>query len=120
MYKLADAKRLLTSGRVPLEAFVWLGGLLLVALPDPTVVRTWTLCLFEAIGLVEGLGIHACPGCGLGHAVAYLFRGLLAASFAAHPLGIPVVLMLIGRSTKVIYESLRFQDRAAGNLLWQK
>lgn len=105
MHKLANINRLLRSGRVPLEAFVWLGGLVLIALPDPTVLRTWTLCLFETVGLVEWLGMHACPGCGLGHAVAYLFRGEFAASFAAHPLGIPVVLALIGRSTKVIYES---------------
>ncbi len=120
MHKLVKASRWLTSGRVPVEAFIWLGGLLAVAWPDPTVVRTWTLCLFETLGLVEWLGMQACPGCGLGHAVAYLVRGELTASFASHPLGIPVVLVLIGRSTKAIYESLSFQDGKMGPLLWQK
>jgi hypothetical protein len=32
-----------------------------------------------------------CPGCGMGHAVVYALRGDLSASFAAHPLGIPLL-----------------------------
>lgn len=120
MPKLADVNRLLRSDRMPLEALVWLTGLLVVALPDPTAVRTWTLCLFEATGLITWLGAQACPGCGLGHAVAYLFRGQLAASFAAHPLAVPVVLTLIGRSIKVICESLQVQNETVGHVLWQK
>lgn len=120
MYKLVAVNRLLRSGRLPLEALVWLAGMVLIALPDPTVVRTWTLCLFETTGLISWLGLEVCPGCGLGHAVAYLFRGQLAASLAAHPLGIPVVVILIGRSIKVIYESLQFRSEGVGHVLWQK
>ena len=120
MHKLVDVSRWLRSGRVPVEAFVWLGGLLAVALPDPTLVQTWTLCLFENIGVVAWLDLQHCPGCGLGHAVAYLVRGELAASLAAHPLGVPVVLALVGRSTKAIYESLSFRKGVVGSVLWQK
>jgi hypothetical protein len=32
-----------------------------------------------------------CPGCGMGHAVVYALRGDFSASFAAHPLGIPLL-----------------------------
>lgn len=32
-----------------------------------------------------------CPGCGMGHALVYALRGDLSASFAAHPLGIPLL-----------------------------
>lgn len=33
---------------------------------------------------------HACPGCGMGHAVVFAMRGDWAASFHAHPLGLPL------------------------------
>jgi len=75
---------------VPREAYVWLGGLLALAAADPTAPPLLDLCLFEAVGL------SFCPGCGLGHAVAWLARGDVAASFHAHPLGIPAAAVLLG------------------------
>jgi hypothetical protein len=41
--------------------------------------------------LFDALGVSFCPGCGLGHSIAWLARGDLAASFQAHPLGLPAV-----------------------------
>ncbi len=46
-----------------------------------------TLCPFK---LLTG---HDCPGCGMGHAVVYAMRGDLPASFHAHPLGAPFLLL---------------------------
>ncbi|WP_454804557.1 DUF2752 domain-containing protein [Mucilaginibacter phyllosphaerae] len=43
------------------------------------------------------LGITWCPGCGLGHAISFLFRGDVRSSFHAHWLGIPVLLVLLYR-----------------------
>ncbi len=76
----------------PWEALVWIGGLVVISLPDPTIVRSWSLCVFDL------LGITFCPGCGLGHAVAFLVRGELELSLASHPLAIPVVIVLLGRA----------------------
>jgi hypothetical protein len=58
---------------------------------DPRAEGLTTLCL------LHHLGFEFCPGCGLGHAVAFLARGDVQASLAAHPLGIPVVAGLIAR-----------------------
>ena len=77
--------------RVPVEAVVWTAGLVALACTNP-----------EAEGLIEAclskwlFGI-SCPGCGLGHAVAYLFRGEIALSFQTHPLGPLAVVILVGR-----------------------
>jgi hypothetical protein len=73
-----------------------------MATMDPTGDHLLRLCPLDA------LGASFCPGCGLGHAVAYLARGDLAASIQAHPLGIPAVLILgahvvrLLRSTPVV------------------
>lgn len=81
--------------RFPLEAGVWAGGLLLMAMLDPNASGE-TLCLFAQ------LGIEWCPGCGLGQAIALLARGEWAASVAAHPLAPLVVAGLVVRIATVL------------------
>jgi hypothetical protein len=46
-----------------------------------------TLCPFR---LLTG---HACPGCGMGHALVYAWRGQWQASWQAHPLGLPLLIL---------------------------
>jgi len=74
--------------RLPLEALFWSVGLGVMAAMDPSGTHLIGLCPLDALGL------SFCPGCGLGHAVAHLARGQLAASLRAHPLGLPAVLIL--------------------------
>ena len=90
--------------KIPLETMIWVTGIVLVGLPDPTIETTWTLCIFDWTGLFEWFGL-SCPGCGLGHAVGYLFRGEFALSLQTHPLGIPVVGVLLGRVLGLLYET---------------
>ena len=73
---------------LPFEAFFWMGALLFLAATDPNGGAHYSLCLFK------WLGLDFCPGCGLGHAVSYLFHGDIARSWQAHPLGIPAVIIL--------------------------
>jgi hypothetical protein len=73
---------------VPREAFFWGAALLGVACMDPQDGLPVNLCLIEQLGL-------PCPGNGLGAAIAHLARGQWAASWAAHPLGAPVVGILL-------------------------
>ncbi|MFQ5570463.1 MAG: DUF2752 domain-containing protein [Rhodothermales bacterium] len=85
--------------RVPLEAVIWTAGLAVLACTNP-----------EAEGLIEGclskLFLDTpCPGCGLGHAVAYLFRGDLVQSFQAHPLGPFAVAILAGHVIRLVWEA---------------
>jgi hypothetical protein len=78
------------SGKM--EAWTWLIAIALLAMTDPDSCGHFTLCLFK------NLGFDFCPGCGLGHGIALLFRGRLADSWAAHPLAIPAVIILLYRS----------------------
>ncbi|MFB6231445.1 MAG: DUF2752 domain-containing protein [Salinibacter sp.] len=73
---------------LPFEALFWTAGLVAMAAMDPQGDHLFSLCPLDAVG------VSICPGCGLGHAVAYLARGELVASVQAHPLGVPAVLIL--------------------------
>lgn len=72
------------------EAFIWIAGLTLMAAMPPTDEHA-SLCPLKASGF------DFCPGCGLGHAVSWLFRGDVIHSFQAHPLGIAAVAILLWR-----------------------
>ena len=77
-----------TLRRIPPEAAIWAAGLVALACTGPNAEGLFGLCLFKA------MGFSFCPGCGLGHAVAHLFRGDFMLSFQAHPLGVFAVGML--------------------------
>ncbi|WP_187262567.1 DUF2752 domain-containing protein [Pontibacter beigongshangensis] len=74
-----------------LEAAVWVAGIAALALTDPEAKHLFSFCPVSWVW--EG----GCPGCGLGHAIGFLFRGMLAASWQAHPLGVPALLLLLWR-----------------------
>lgn len=80
--------------RFRFEAIVWITALILLATMSPANEHA-SLCPFNALGL------GFCPGCGLGHGIAFLFRGNLQASFAAHPLALPAVVILLLRIISV-------------------
>ncbi|MFB3133817.1 MAG: DUF2752 domain-containing protein [Rhodothermales bacterium] len=77
--------------RVPLEAVVWTAGLVALACTNPEAEGLIEACLSKVLWGIS------CPGCGLGHAVAYLFRGEVVLSFQTHPLGPLAVVILVGR-----------------------
>nr|WP_262921605.1 DUF2752 domain-containing protein [Pontibacter ruber] len=74
-----------------LEAVCWIAGVGLLALLEPADGHLFSLCAFSWV--LEG----GCPGCGLGHSIAYLFRGEWQASWEAHPLGLPALFILAYR-----------------------
>ncbi|QCR25116.1 hypothetical protein C1N53_15730 [Pontibacter sp. SGAir0037] len=71
---------------------------------DPGGEHLFSLCPFSWIDF------WFCPGCGLGHAIAFLFRGEWVASWKAHPLGLPVLVVLLWRVLVIIrnYRTLRY------------
>ncbi len=89
-----NARHIFQFIRSRLEAFIWIGGLVLMALMSPSNAHA-SLCPFSAMGL------SFCPGCGLGHSISYLARGDFQASFMAHPLGMFAVTILLWRIVQI-------------------
>ncbi len=79
------------SRRALWEAAFWTAALAALAVTDPATDGLFSLCVLKAVGAAW------CPGCGLGHAIAHLLDGAWAASFEAHPLGLPALLVIAGR-----------------------
>jgi len=73
------------------EIVVFSGGLLALALMNPETTHGPGFCLFER------LGVPFCPGDGLGHSIAYLFRGEIYNALHANILGPLTVIILTGR-----------------------
>lgn len=65
-------------------------GLILLAIMSPD-NSGHTLCLFDLVG------IDFCPGDGLGHSIAYTFRGDFSSAMQAHIAGPAAVLILSSR-----------------------
>lgn len=84
-----------------IEAFIWLPGIVLLAMYNPADGCHFSLCLFK------NLGLTFCPGCGIGHSIAWFFRGELQQSFQAHPFGIPALLLLFYRIFVVFSNSIK-------------
>lgn len=81
------------------ETAAWILGMLLLAGLEPAGDHLFSLCP------VSWVWQGGCPGCGLGHSIAYLLRGELALSWQAHPLGVPVLLLLSWRVTGLLAQS---------------
>ncbi|MDR6941973.1 DUF2752 domain-containing protein [Mucilaginibacter pocheonensis] len=73
------------------ELVFWVAAMLSLAFTAPAAQSHFSLCPLKL------MGIKWCPGCGLGHAIIYLFHGDIRNSFHAHWLGIPAVLVIFHR-----------------------
>ena len=91
--------------RKHLEAFFWIIGITLLAFTNPEGSGHLSLCP------LKNMGFNFCPGCGLGHAISWLFRGELANSFNCHPMGIPAVAILLGRSYNLLRTDIQFTNK---------
>ncbi|NIW78932.1 MAG: DUF2752 domain-containing protein [Calditrichae bacterium] len=86
--------------RPELEAFCWIIALLSLIFLDPYEQTHFSLCFFKL------LGFDRCPGCGLGHAIAFLYRGEVVHSFQTHWLGIPAVILILRQCFQILYKPL--------------
>ncbi|MEP1150268.1 MAG: DUF2752 domain-containing protein [Balneola sp.] len=81
-----------------IEWIAFLSGLILMGALDPTVQGT-SLCLLEFVG------INFCPGEGLGHSIAWFFRGELNNSFEANLFG-PLAVVILSLRILHIWKDL--------------
>lgn len=85
-----------------LEAWFWITAIIVLAISDPANGGHSSLCIMKQ------LNIGFCPGCGLGHSIAWLFRGNIINSFQAHPLGVPAIIILLNRSFNLLNKDFTF------------
>ena len=64
---------------IPVELFVWIVSILAIFTINPN-SDSFSFCP------LDNLGLHWCPGCGLGRAMNLLARGKFLASWEMHPL----------------------------------
>lgn len=95
-------KPILIYIRRHLEAFIWIAALIALACTSP-VEQCSSLCPLSQ------MGISWCPGCGLGHAISWLFRAEFMHSIEAHPLGIPAVVILLWRIISIFRKNNKYK-----------
>ncbi|MHB8205860.1 DUF2752 domain-containing protein [Mucilaginibacter sp.] len=79
------------------ELTFWIAALIALGASHPSQATHFTLCPLKL------MGITWCPGCGMGHAIAFLLHGDLRNSFHAHWLGVPAFIIILYR----IYDLIR-------------
>jgi len=84
--------------KLPLEATIWITGLIALAIYYPADTSHASLCVFN------NLGFTFCPGCGLGRSISYLMHGEFINSLVTHPFGILAVVILLSRSLKLFFD----------------
>lgn len=67
-----------------------------------------SLCLFDA------LGFKYCPGQGLGHSIAYLFRGEFRMAIQANFMG-PIAVVILGARIITLWHQLFFNKNTLNN-----
>lgn len=76
------------------DHFEWLAllsGLIILGMMNPYLDNGTTWCLLEQAG------VSFCPGDGLGHSIAYSFRGDFSNALEAHIVGPAAILIIAGR-----------------------
>ncbi|MEJ8757897.1 DUF2752 domain-containing protein [Pontibacter sp. H259] len=86
------------------EAILWITGLAALALMQPDAAHLFSFCPFSYV-------LEWCPGCGLGHGIAWLARGEWQKSWEAHPLTVPAITILCWRTGQLLYLHYKFNRK---------
>jgi hypothetical protein len=87
--------------QLPIEAFIWMAGLVILATLHPEEDQHISICFFNS------MGFKFCPGCGLGRSLAFLMHGEIARSLQLHPLGPFALLVLLYRICQLMNRFIR-------------
>lgn len=96
--------------------FEWMAfsaGILAMALMNPYIENGATFCLFERIG------IPFCPGHGLGHSIAFIFRGDVNSALHANIMGPFALIVLLGRIFYLLKRNYLNQSQKKEKIQWQ-
>jgi len=89
------------------ELSFWIIALIYLAAIEPSQSH-FSFCLFKNIGLTW------CPGCGIGHSIAYLLHGDVIKSFHTHFLGTFALLVIVYRIVQLINKNKSNQNQSYG------
>jgi len=94
------------------ELTFWIAALIALGISNPSAATHFILCPLKL------MGITWCPGCGLGHSIAFLLHGDIINSLHAHWLGIPALLIIAHRiylliKRQIIAPELKFSRGTA-------
>jgi hypothetical protein len=73
------------------ELTFWVAAIIALGVCNPSAATHYTLCPLKL------MGITWCPGCGLGHSIAFLLHGDIKSSVHAHWLGVPALIIILHR-----------------------
>ncbi|HLR76882.1 MAG TPA: DUF2752 domain-containing protein [Balneolaceae bacterium] len=115
------AKKFQKYFRLHFEWIAFSVGILAMALMNPYTDSGATWCLFER------MGVPFCPGHGLGHSIAFIFRGDFANALNANILGPFALVVLLGRITYLLKQRFLFTNdnlpllnkKSKNKKLWQ-
>lgn len=96
--------------------FEWVAfsiGIVAMALMNPYIENGPTWCLFERIG------IPFCPGHGLGHSIAFVFRCDITNALHANILGPFALVVLFGRIFYLLRQNVFNQSQNKSKTEWQ-
>ncbi len=94
---------------IPLEAWIWIAGLIYLIFINPYQHQSFTFCPFH------NLGLDFCPGCGLGRSIAFFYHGDIIHSLKAHPLGMIGLAIIIHRIYFLIKTNYKLKKWEAYN-----
>lgn len=90
-------QKIFKAGKKHFEWIAFLAGLLLLAGMNPYIETGPSLCPYD------WLGIPFCPGDGLGHSIAFAFRGDIYNAVEANVLGPLAIAIISGRILYLLY-----------------
>ena len=93
--------------RPHIEWIAFLTGLILMATMNPYETG-------ESFCLIEQVGIPFCPGHGLGHSIAFLFRGEFGQSISANLFG-PLAVLILSFRIASIWKDL-YKNKIPNNI----
>ncbi len=91
--------------KIDIESLFWLSAFIYLSLINPYTPKHLDMCLFSLVG------IDNCPGCGLGKSISMIFHGDFAASFNAHPLGIPAIILIVKRIYTLLKNRINLSNK---------
>ena len=102
--------------RQNLEALLWVGAILWLAMGVDYRATAAGFCPFRILGLETITGLERCPGCGLGRSIAAALHGAFQLSWQHHWMGIPALLIICSRIVTLIRTQIKNQPGYDGYL----